>query len=404
MKDGNIFFDEPQFHLSFVENSNEEECQSKIDLLIQKRNELLIAMGFSIDKDGSVVPPCISVYDGILGFAVGDALGVPIEFLSRDELSKSPLCDMVGYGSHDVSAGTWSDDTSMMLATMDSICDKKTIDYYDIMYKFSEWIDDGKYAVDEQVFDIGRTTSQAIRRFKQHDIPIDCGGFDERDNGNGSLMRMLPIVYYLHFMNLSEKEEVEIINNISSLTHAHEISCLGCKIFSDYAKKLLDGFHKFDAMKYVKSCNYDAYYPGYVIDEYKRILDEDISLLSIDEINSSGYVVDTLEAVLWSTLNSSSYEESVFLAVNLGGDTDTIGALTGGLNGIIYGRDQIPDRWLSKLRNFEYLEEMSEKFSDYLAGMKKQESIESDSIDLDDMFQDEPVIIRPEAVDSSSHK
>ena len=155
--------------------------------------------------------------DAMYGFVIADALGVPAEFKSRNSLSMHPVRDMVGYGTHNVPEGTWSDDTSMVLATQDSINTNEKIDYKDIMDKFASWYKKGEYTTDGNVFDIGGTTSMAIRNYTYGTDPLKCGGTSERDNGNGSLMRMLPVAYYIYDNGLSD-ERVEIISNVSSLT------------------------------------------------------------------------------------------------------------------------------------------------------------------------------------------
>ena len=308
---------------------------------------------------------------GILGFAIGDALGVPIEFLNREILEKHPLSEMIGYGSHSVPEGTWSDDTSLMLATIDSIVECGYINYSDMMSKFTQWYDYAKYTATDVMFDIGISTRKAIIKYKNNISAIECGGRDIMDNGNGSLMRILPIVYYLAMNNFSDEEEVEIIKNCSSLTHGHEISCLGCKIFSDYTKLLLNNYDKLDALNQIKMYNYSKYYSLEAIQKYNRILIDDLSSVKKDKIKSSGFIVDTLEASIWCTLNSNSYEEAIVKAINLGEDTDTIGAIAGALNGIIYGEEQIPIRWTQKLRKKDYLLNLYSKFYEVLNSNKK---------------------------------
>ena len=299
---------------------------------------------------------------GIIGFAVGDALGVPVEFLSRDLLQKRPIKEMIGYGSHKVPEGTWSDDTSLMIATMDSIKENGGINFEDIMYKFTEWVNYAKYTATDELFDIGISTSKAISNFKRGESPVNCGTRGIHENGNGSLMRILPFVYYLKFSHFSEEEKTLLINQSSALTHAHEISQMGCKIYADYVSMLLDGINKVEALDLLKEIDYDKYYSKDTIKVYQRILKGDLKTLNIDQIKSSGYVVDSLEASLWCTVKNETYEDAVISAVNLGKDTDTIGAITGALNGIIYGENNIPERWLSKLRKKDYLEELSNQF------------------------------------------
>lgn len=352
----------------------------EINRLIEARNQILISMGYYISNNKEIVPPIgidkeIMEYaknkielmvSGIIGFAIGDALGVPVEFFNREKLTKNPINDMIGFGTHSVSEGTWSDDTSMMLATMDSILETKSIDYFDIMTKFLEWIEQSKYTATNYVFDIGELTKKAILKFKNGVNIYECGNRGINSNGNGSLMRMLPIAYYLFSNNFTEEDEIKIINNVSSLTHGHEISCLGCKIFIDYIKQLLNGVDKNKALNYIRKTDYSKFYSNNSIKMYKHILSDDISKLSKKEIKSSGFIVDTLEACLWSTLTSNSYEETVLKAINLGGDTDTIGALSGALSGIIYGEINIPRKWKYRIKNRKYLENLTDKFVLYL--------------------------------------
>lgn len=299
---------------------------------------------------------------GIIGFVVGDALGVPVEFLNRDLLQKHPVKDMIGYGSHNVPEGTWSDDTSLMIASMDSIIENGDVDFDDIMYKFTEWVNYAKYTATDELFDIGISTSKAISNFKCGKKAVTCGTKGINENGNGSLMRILPFVYYLKFSNFSEEEKTILINHASSLTHAHEISQLGCRIYNDYLTLLLDGVDKIKALDLLKEIDYNKYYSKDSIKAYQRILKGDLKSLNIDEIRSSGYVVDSLEASLWCTVTNDNYEDAVVAAVNLGEDTDTIGAITGSINGVIYGQNNIPKRWLKKLKKKDYLEEISNQF------------------------------------------
>lgn len=299
---------------------------------------------------------------GIMGFAVGDALGVPVEFLNRDLLQRRPLKEMIGYGSRRVPEGTWSDDTSLMIAAMDSIKENGDVNFDDIMYKFTEWVNYAKYTATDELFDIGISTSKAISNFKRGEKAINCGTKGINENGNGSLMRILPFVYYLKFSNFSEEEKTILINQASALTHAHEISQLGCKIYADYVTLLLDGVDKVKALDLLKEIDYNKYYSNDSIKVYQRILKGDLKSLDIDQIRSSGYVVDSLEASLWCTVKNDTYEDAVVAAINLGEDTDTIGAITGSLNGIIYGKNNIPERWLNKLRKKDYLEELSNQF------------------------------------------
>lgn len=306
------------------------------------------------------------IKDGVIGHAIGDAMGVPVEFCIREKLLAHPVTKMIGYGSHDVPAGTWSDDTSMEIATMDSMINQGgKINCEDIMMNFYYWLKDAKYTPYGEVFDAGRTCIKSIINFsKGYDI-LECGQKDEYSNGNGSLMRILPIAYYCYYNKLKEEEIFEVVKDVSSLTHAHEISVLGCYIYVNYIIKLLEGKDKFESYNLIKLIDYSMFTEE-SLEVYKRILKEDIEKYSIDEIKSSGYVVDTLEASFWILLNASNFKEAIIGAINLGNDTDTIAAITGSMAGILYGYNSIPQEWLDKLAKRDYIEDLCDKLEKVL--------------------------------------
>ncbi len=271
----------------------------------------------------------------VLGFAVGDALGVPFEFKKRDSFTAS---DMVGYGTHNQPEGTWSDDSSMLFATLDSILTNKTIDLNDIMDRFVRWFDNGEYCPYDKCFDIGHTTLTSIGRYKQGNDPIRCGGKGFNDNGNGSLMRILPIAFIEH--------TVDDILNLSSLTHSHEISLMSCRLYIQLAENLMKGTKKEDAVAKLTCC----------VDECENI--PKIADFPRDKIRSTGYVVDTFEAAVWCLMTTENYKDCVLKAVNLGDDTDTVAAVAGGLAGIYYGiggENGIPEEWINKLAKIEWI-------------------------------------------------
>lgn len=307
------------------------------------------------------------ISDGIIGFAIGDALGVPAEFKSRDELKMNPIIDMVGGGSHNQVKGSFSDDTSMTLSTLDSIIEKQAIDTDDIADKFLKWYRNGEYTATGKLFDIGRTTIQALVKYELNiDKAINCGGVGEYDNGNGSLMRILPVVYYIYYKKIDNEIEIyNIVKEVSSITHAHEISVLGCYIYTRYCLLLLEGNDKFEAYKKLQQLNYSIFSEN-TLNKYERILKEDISPKSEDDISSSGYVVSTLEAVMWLFLNSKDYNSTILKAVNLGNDTDTIAAITGSLLGIYYGLNSIKDKWKLSLKKHDYIIDLCKKFEEML--------------------------------------
>lgn len=244
----------------------------------------------------------------VYGFAVGDALGVPYEFRDRDAFR----CDgMTGHGTHGQPAGTWSDDTSMVLATLDSLAAHDgQVDVDDMRRRYLDWLRDGAYAIDGHVFDVGGTVRQALRDGR--------GAYGEWDCGNGSLMRVLPLA----FTYASD----DGIRAVSAITHAHPRCTDACAGYMRLCRRLLDG----------ETFAYDA--------------------PDRDSVPSTGYVSDTMQAVLWAVADGRDYPSTVLNAVNLGGDTDTIGALAGGVAGIMYGMESIPDEWISALRGRDIIE------------------------------------------------
>lgn len=306
--------------------------------------------------------------DGMLGLIVGDALGVPVEFMSRTELMKNPVTGMREYGTHHQPMGTWSDDSSMALAELDSIRTVGTIDYTDMMERFSRWCMYGEYTPFGEVFDIGIATSRALMNYAKGIAPLESGGKTEWDNGNGSLMRILPVCLYLFERQkkvcTSENESIYMIHAVSALTHAHVRSQMACGIYYFLVKAILE---EEGSLENRLQKGMDRAYQYYrqdlsnhrELENYKRLADlSEFKENPKEGIKSSGYVVDTLEAAVWCLLHSYSYKETVLMAVNLGEDTDTVGAVAGGLAGLYYKEEGIPKEWLQVLQRREWIEEV----------------------------------------------
>ncbi len=300
------------------------------------------------------------LYGGILGFCVGDMLGVPVEFSSREERCTDPVKEMRAYGTYSQPFGTWSDDTSLSLCLIDAI--GKDGDYKTIADNFIAYMDNGKFTPGDEMFDIGRTTQLSIEKMKLGVSPIECGMKSENDNGNGSLMRILPLAF------VKEKKSVEqmseYVKNISALTHGHIRSIIACEFYVEMAYSLYKGNGKEDAyrsaIKYITD-KYSSSYPE-EMQIYSRVLSEKVLECNANEIRSTGYVVDSLEASLWVFFKGNSYREVVLDAINLGGDTDTIGAIAGGLAGIYYGLSDIPTRWIQSIRKLDFIKEEIQNF------------------------------------------
>lgn len=308
----------------------------------------------------------MKVKNGIIGFVVGDTIGVPVEFNSRERLLLNPVTEMLEYGTHNMPKGCWSDDTSMTLATMDSIIKCKEINTNDMADRFIKWYRNGEYTATGIMFDIGTTTKQALIKYQRGiDIASKCGGEREYDNGNGSIMRMLPIAYYCYLKSLEDTEILKIVKEVSSITHRHQISILGCYIYVRLAMELLKGKELLQAYQEIKKLDY-SYFTEDTIYKYERILNNDIGLYNINDISSNGYIVSTLEAVIWTLINSKSFNETIIKAINLGEDTDTVGACVGGLAGIYYGIENINQKWKDNILRYDYIINMCNEFEEII--------------------------------------
>lgn len=311
----------------------------------------------------------MKIRNTLYGAIVADALGVPAEFKSREELKQNPISDMIGYGTYHLPKGTWSDDSSMMLCLAESIGRLKGIDYDDIMKNFYAWYKHSKFTPDHHVFDIGRTCHTAIMNSRHGTDVLHCGLSDERSNGNGSLMRISPLPFYLvqkfGLDAMSNEEAFEIIHNISSLTHGHKISLIGCDIYCSVMIEILKGTAKDELLqnalpKIGEYVRHNSHYAP-ALSKYERITHKSFTELTEDKIKSSGYVVDTLEAALWCFLTTENYHDCVLTAVNLGSDTDTVACVAGSIAGLYY--EEIPEDWIKAIRNKKLVDKIIEKFS-----------------------------------------
>jgi len=195
----------------------------------------------------------------IIGHAVGDAMGFPTEFSKREELLQNPVIEMIDSPDVGQPAGSWSDDTAMEIATIDSFIQKKCFDYKDIMDKWVKWISKSEYTSTGVAFDIGRTCLKAIKKYCNGTAPLQCGATSINENGNGSLMRILPVALYAYSKKLDDTSIHKLTNEVSSLTHAHEVSRLGCYIYVQFIICLLKGNTKQEAYKHIQDLDYRSF-------------------------------------------------------------------------------------------------------------------------------------------------
>jgi ADP-ribosyl-[dinitrogen reductase] hydrolase len=309
------------------------------------------------------------ILGGLWGVAVGDALGVPVEFRSRKDRERDPVTDLRGYGTYNQPPGTWSDDTSLTLCTVDTLLQAGE-DYQVLGQSFVRWRSAEIWTPHGAVFDVGHATDEAIRRLARGVAPLKAGRDDELSNGNGSLMRILPVAIW--FAGRQTSDAIEAAYRFSALTHRHPRSQVGCAIFCLIARRLLAGADAVSAMddasKDVGRHSHEEPFAS-ELRAYSRISPaSNLKGLRVAEIRGSGYVVDALEASLWCLLTTKSFKQAVLKEVNLGDDTDTTGAIAGALAGIRYGIDAIPADWRARLARRDDLEKLFNAFAASVKG------------------------------------
>lgn len=319
--------------------------------------------------------------DGMMGLVVGDALGVPVQFMSREEIASREAGAVTGMeagGVYHMPEGTWSDDSSMALATMVSIIEKGKVDPMDIMERFVKWEFEGEYTPFGEAFDEGITCRTAINHYLQISDVEKCGATGEYANGNGALMRILPACLY-YYKQCDEKEAIEGIHVLGALTHNHLRSNMCCGIYYFMVKSVIEsvrnqkklplrallqeGIH-IGLAYYKKNSNNHT-----EITHLKRLFHlSELMNIPEEEIRTTGYVIDTIEAAVWCLITTDSYQQCMLKVVNLGDDTDTVAAIAGGLAGLYYGYEEIPPKWLSVIKRREWIEDLCKQ----AAGERKE--------------------------------
>jgi ADP-ribosyl-[dinitrogen reductase] hydrolase len=290
----------------------------------------------------------------LLGLALGDALGTTLEF--RPPGTFSPITDLVGGGPFHLPAGAWTDDTSMALCLAESLVERGGFDAVDQLVRYVRWWRDGHLSSTGRCFDIGGTVRAALERFERT-RDAASGSTDPSTAGNGSLMRLAPVV--LAFAS-NAREAVDMAAASSRTTHGAPEAVDACRCLA----ALLVGALRGEAKDRLLSPNFEPV-PGLWRDAplVPRIADVAAGSFRRKEppaIRGTGYVVESLEAALWAFDRSSSFQEGALLAVNLGDDADTTGAVYGQLAGAYYGLRGLPEQWLSRLAERDHIERLAD--------------------------------------------
>ena len=294
----------------------------------------------------------------IIGLLIGDALGVPYEF--HDPIS-IPRYDEIEFEpppyfrrSHvGVPVGTYSDDGAQALILLNTLLECGKFDATHFAESLVDWYNDGFMAVGRKVFDVGIQTASSIRELKRGVEPLLAVGADEYSNGNGSLMRVLPLALWHRGSDL---ELIADAFDQSSVTHGHLRSKLCCALYCLWARRILQNVENAWENAVETLCKI---FPENTIENIEfetRIFPKD----AIYDVKGSGYVVDSLRVARWANGNKS-YEETVKAAISLGNDTDTTACIAGGIAGLKFGVDLIPTRWRENLRGAELYEPLIEK-------------------------------------------
>lgn len=306
----------------------------------------------------------------LFGIAIGDAIGVPYEFSSREQMKMNPAKDVVGYKTHNQPPGTWSDDSSLTFCLAESLITGYSLK--STAENFVKWKNQSYWTARNNVFDIGMTTSRAISRLETiletemiDDLESLKNQAEEYDNGNGALMRILPLLFEIKDKRI--KEQFEIIWKNSALTHRHIRSAMSCLIYLKIAEYMTKGFNKTNAYqetrKDIKQFWLDINFSVTEQEHFKRVIQSDITSYDKETILSGGYVIESLEASIWSFLKTDTFETAVLEAINLGHDTDTTGAITGGLAGLYYTYENIPEYWIVSLAKMEEIDDLSNRLN-----------------------------------------
>ncbi|MBK8985006.1 MAG: ADP-ribosylglycohydrolase family protein [Chloroflexi bacterium] len=271
----------------------------------------------------------------LLGLACGDAVGTTVEFKPRG--SFPPVTDMVGGGPFGLPVGAWTDDTSMALCLGYSLVETGGFDAADQMKRYCDWHDHGYMSSTGRCFDIGNATAAALWRYQRSSDPYS-GSTDPHSAGNGSIMRLAPVVMAY---TPDEAQVLHYAGESSKTTHSAAECVDACCLFGGMLHAALQGGSKADILAY------QGYTP--ITPNIQAIAQGAYRGKSLAQIKGSGYVVDSLAAALWCFATTDSYETAVLQAVNLGDDADTTAAVCGQIAGAFYGRAAIPASWRSRL-------------------------------------------------------
>lgn len=293
----------------------------------------------------------LSRYRGcLLGLAVGDALGTTLEFSPPGTFT--PITDLIGGGPFSLKPGQWTDDTSMALCLATSLIDRHGFDPIDQLDRYVRWWREGYLSSTGTCFDIGSTVRSALTRFLQTREPYP-GSTDPRTAGNGSIMRLAPVVLYYA---RQPQQAIHFAAESSRTTHGAVEAVDACRYFAVLILDALSGVNKEELL----SDQTDRWMDAPLAPKIAAIAAGSFKHKQPPQIRGTGYVVDSLGAALWAFYHATGFREGALLAVNLGDDADTTGAVYGQLAGAFYGEDHIPAAWRDTIAQRELILELAD--------------------------------------------
>ena len=309
------------------------------------------------------------IHGALFGLAIGDALGVPVEMIKREVLKLNPVQDFAnyigpeGYQGHNQPFGTFSDDTALTFCLAESLCHGYNLQ--DTGNRFVKYFFEGYWTAGGKVFGVGKTTEDSITRLRDGVSPAQSGNYDVNCSGNGSLMRLLPLLFYISDFNIEKRYET--VKEVASVTHGSMQTILPCFYYVEFALELFNGSDKQTAY-YNTAKTVSKFMAGLGIGQQDMevlspLIREDITLRSMDSILSIHHAVQTIQAAMYCFMKTNNYKDAVLMAVNMGDDTDTTAAVTGGLAGLYYGYYTIPEKWINTIKRNNDIKDLCDRLS-----------------------------------------
>ena len=309
----------------------------------------------------------------LYGLAVGDALGLPAELRQRAELARNPVTDLVGHGTHDQPAGTWSDDTALALCQAEALAERVPVEVEKFVADMHEmllrWYEDAEWTARGTHFDLSLAMRTALMYLESGVDPAELPEFVEHAHGNGALVRCLPLA--LVGRGRTPTEVVELVGAVSSLTHPHPVAKLTAAYGVLLSTHLMAGHAPAAAVAATRADLAQVLASSRPSEATRarlaRLLEGELAQRAPDELNAAGDAADCLEVALWCLLNTGDFRSAVLHAANLGDDADSNSALTGGLAGLAYGSAAIPGGWVQQLARSADIAELADRLALSLA-------------------------------------